>query len=226
MNQETQLNLTHLMRPALVKPEEGRAAPLLLLLHGRGADEADLMGLEEALDPRFVVVSPRAPYTYGDGWAWYGRADVGRPDRETFQAGLGELRTFIEALPAAYGVDRARVYIFGFSQGAIVGSALTMLAPEIVAGLVMHSGYLPAALEGNREILEAAKPRSLEGKAIFMAHGEYDTVVPVGMGRATYEYLANVRANVIYREYPIGHAISEESLYDASEWVTRLIDDV
>lgn len=223
MNEETQLNLTHLMRPALVKPEEGEAAPLLLLLHGRGADEADLMGLEEALDPRFVVVSPRAPYTYGDGWAWYGRADVGRPDQETFQAGLGELRTFIEGLPAAYGVDPARVYIFGFSQGAIVGSALTMLAPEIVTGLVMHSGYLPAALEGNTELAEAVKPESLEGKAIFMAHGEYDAVVPTGLGRATYEYLVDARANVIYREYPIGHAISEESLYDASEWLTRLI---
>ena len=119
-----------------------------------------------------------------------------------------------------------RQYIFGFSQGAIIGSALTMLSPEIVAGLVMHSGYLPAALEGNREISEAVKPGSLEGKPIFMAHGEYDTVVPVGMGRATYEYLVDVRANVIYREYPIGHAISEESLYDASEWLTRLINGV
>jgi phospholipase/carboxylesterase len=87
----------------------------------------------------------------------------------------------------------------------------------------MHSGYLPAALKGNTEISVAVKPESLEGKAIFIAHGEYDTVVPGGMGRATYEYLVDARANVIYREYPIGHAISEESLYDASEWLTRLL---
>jgi phospholipase/carboxylesterase len=88
---------------------------------------------------------------------------------------------------------------------------------------VMHSGYLPAALKGNREISVAVKPQNLEGKEIFMAHGEYDAVVPTSLGRATYEYLVDARANVIYREYPIGHAISEESLYDASEWLTRLI---
>ena len=98
-----------------------------------------------------------------------------------------------------------------------------MLTPEIVAGLVMHSGYLPAAVDGNTEISEAATPGNLRGKPVFMAHGEYDTVVPTGLGRATYEYLVDVGAQVIYREYPIGHAISEDSLYDASEWLTRLI---
>lgn len=225
MNEETSLNLTHLMRPALEEPGEGGAAPLLLLLHGRGADEADLMGLEAALDPRFVVVSPRAPYKFLDGWAWYGRAEAGRPDPETFQPGLDELRTFIGGLPAAYNVDPTRTYIFGFSQGAIVGSALTMLAPEMVAGLVMHSGYLPAALKGNVEISAALDPDGLTNKPIFIAHGEYDEVIPVSWARATYDYLVVAHANVIYREYPIGHAINEESLYDASEWLTRRIND-
>jgi phospholipase/carboxylesterase len=224
MNRETHLNLTHLTRPAAEQPAGGGQAPGLLLLHGRGADEADLMGLEEALDPRFVVVSPRAPYTYGDGWAWYERADAGRPHPETFQDGLAELRTFIAGLPAAYNIDPARLYIFGFSQGAIIGSALTMLAPEVAAGLVMHSGFLPAALKGNTQISETMHPESLKGKAIFMAHGEYDQVVPAAWGRATYEYLVDAGADVVYREYPIGHAISEESLYDASEWLTRQLD--
>jgi phospholipase/carboxylesterase len=223
MNEETQLSLTHLMRPALEKPGENEATPLLLLLHGRGADETDLMGLEPALDPRFVVVSPRAPYRFMGGWAWYDRAEAGRPDPETFQPGLDILRTFIESLPTAYGVDPRRTYIFGFSQGAIVGSALTMSAPDLVAGLVMHSGYLPIALKGNAEISAALDPGALAGKPIFIAHGEYDEVIPVAWGRATYDYLAGAHANVLYREYPIGHAVSEESLYDTADWLTGQI---
>ena len=159
MNEETQLSLTHLMRPALEKPGENEAAPLLLLLHGRGADETDLMGLEPALDPRFVVVSPRAPYRFMGGWAWYDRAEAGRPDPETFQPGLDTLRTFIESLPAAYGVDPRRTYIFGFSQGAIVGSALTMSAPDLVAGLVMHQRVLAHRAEGKRRNIGCTRSR-------------------------------------------------------------------
>jgi phospholipase/carboxylesterase len=218
-DQQTSLNLTHMVRPP-VEPEEGGAAsPCLLLLHGRGADEEDLMGLEGALDPRFMIVSARGPFRFGPGYAWYDRSEPGRPDDESLNESVSELREFIEALPGAYGVDPARLYLFGFSQGAVVSSALTMLIPGALSGIVMHSGYIAAHHRG-----VDLKPDGLAGKPLFLAHGKYDDIIPVTWGRDAQEYLEAAGAEVIYQEYPIGHSISEESLYDLSEWLTLQLD--
>ncbi len=221
MNDDPDLNLMHIVRPASERPTDGAPVPGLLLLHGRGADEGDLLGLEGALDPRFTIVSPRAPYRLGPGWAWYGMPEIGRPDPESFLASLSDLRDFVADLPAAYGIDPNRLYILGFSQGAIIGSVLTMITPTTVRGIVMHSGYVPQAL-GNIEL--DIKPDGLAGKPFFVAHGKYDDTLPVAFARDSYEYLQEVGADVIYQEYPIGHSISEESLYDLSEWLTLQLD--
>ncbi len=218
----TELNLTHMVRPALeANGGEGGLVPGLLLLHGRGADEEDLMGLVEALDGRFTVVSPRAQFRAGQGWAWYGLPSIGQPDRETFLASLEALKEFIGGLPAVYGIDHERLYLVGFSQGAIIGSVLAMALPDRVRGVVMHSGYVPQAAE-NMEL--DVTPEGLMGKPFFVAHGKYDDVLPVTLGRDSNEYLQEAGAEVVYQEYPIGHSISEESLYDLSEWLTRELD--
>jgi phospholipase/carboxylesterase len=191
-----------------------------LLLHGRGADEEDLMGLEGALDPRLTILSPRAPFRMGPGYAWYDTPRAGEPDDVSLVESLNELREFIAGAPKAYGVDPARLYLFGFSQGAVVSSALAMLIPAAIRGVVMHSGYMAAhhiALDVQRDVL-ADKP-------FFLAHGKYDEVIPVTWGRDAQEYLEEAGADVAYREYPIGHSISEESLYDASEWLTARLDE-
>lgn len=221
MDNVTELNLTHMVRPAQERDESGGPVPGLLLLHGRGADEADLMGLEEALDRRFTIISPRAPYRLGPGWAWYGMAEVGKPDSDSFKESLGGLRTFIEGLPAAYEIDPARLYVLGFSQGAILGSVLAMSAPDLVRGVAMHSGYVPQALDGAALDID---PAGLAGKRFFVAHGKYDDVLPVSFARDSHEYLEQAGADVAYQEYPIGHSISEESLYDLSQWLTRRLD--
>ncbi|MGA7733062.1 MAG: PHB depolymerase family esterase [Chloroflexia bacterium] len=221
MNDDTELNLTHMLRPALERDAPGAPVPGLLLLHGLGADEADLMGLEGALDPRFIIVSPRAPYRMGPGWAWYGMPRIGMPDAETFLASLAALREFIAGLPSAYGIDPVRLYVLGFSQGAILGSVLAMSTPEAVRGVVMHSGYVPQAL-GNVSL--DITPEGLAGKPFFVAHGKYDDVLPVSLARDSHEYLQEAGADVLYQEYPIGHSIGEESLYDLSEWLTRQLD--
>lgn len=217
----TDLNLTHMVRPALEKDAGEGPVPGLLLLHGRGADEEDLMGLVEALDGRFTVVSPRAPYRLGQGWAWYGLPSIGQPDRETFLASLEVLKEFVGGLPGAYGIDPDRLYLMGFSQGAIIGSVLAMEFADKIRGVVMHSGYVPQAFENmNLEIT----PEGLKSKPFFVAHGKYDDVLPVALGRDSSEYLQEAGAEVVYQEYPIGHSISEESLYDVSEWLTRELD--
>jgi phospholipase/carboxylesterase len=212
MDDEPQLNLTHLVRPASTRGDGG--APGLLLLHGRGADEADLMGLEAALDPRLTIVSARAPFRLGPGFAWYGLNQVGSPDVDTLRASLEELEEFVEGLPGAYGIDPQRLYAMGFSQGAVMSAALSLVAPNRIRGVIMHSGYVPA----NSGL--PLKPDLIGDKPFFVAHGQYDDVIPVTYGRASQAFLTEHGARLTYHEYPIGHTISEESLYDLSEWLT------
>ncbi|HEX8229663.1 MAG TPA: alpha/beta fold hydrolase [Chloroflexia bacterium] len=218
MEEGTSLNLTHLVRVSREESGE-RGSPGLLLLHGRGADEADLMGLEAALDPRLTVISTRAPFRLGYGFAWYGMAQVGSPEDETLRASLRELQEFIERMVPAYKLDPAVLFVMGFSQGAVMSAAVALTVPERVRGVVMHSGYVPVD-SGLDFKVEQAK-----GKPFFVAHGMYDEVIPVRFGRHANEYLSGIGAEVTYQEYPIGHSISEESLDDLGEWLVRAIDD-
>jgi phospholipase/carboxylesterase len=221
MEEGTNLNLTHMVRTArdVDARSAERGSPGLLLLHGRGADEADLMGLEAALDPRLTIISARAPFRLGYGFAWYGMAQVGNPEDETLRASLGELHEFVEGAIPAYKLDPESLYVMGFSQGAVMSAAVTLTRPELVRGVVMHSGYVPID-SGLDFKLEEAK-----GKPFFIAHGAYDEVISVRFGRHARDYLSAIGASVTYQEYPIGHSISEESLDDLSEWLTSRIDD-
>lgn len=221
MDEQPQLNLAHLLRKP--EPRHGSntsdsGSPGLLLLHGRGADEADLMGLEPALDPRFTVVSARAPFRLGPGFAWYGMDQIGKPDDSTLREALGVLHEFVQDLPAAYGLDPGRLYVMGFSQGAVMSAALAMTAPALVRGVVMHSGYVPSSSGLD------VRPEALRDKPFFVAHGVYDEVIPVTFGRRSQEYLQEQGTRLVYNEYPIGHSISEESLYDFSEWLITELD--
>ncbi len=213
------LNLVHIVRRG--KPERDGAEnglPGLLLLHGRGSDEADLMGLVDALDPRLTVVSARAPNRLPPGFAWYVMGEVGYADAEAVQSSVGDLREFIDGMIPAYGINPQRLYLMGFSQGAVMSVALSLVVPEKVQGVVMHSGYVPT-YSGL-----GLQPGKIAGKGYFVAHGKYDDVIPVTFGRDAHEYLEAAQARVTYREYPIGHSISEESLYDLSEWLTNELD--
>lgn len=221
MNDETTLNLTHMVRPAR-SHERGETAeskvPGLLMLHGRGADEADLMGLESALDPRLTIVSARAPFRLGPGYAWYDMYQIGKPEPETMAVSMEEVEAFINGMVPAYNIDPQRLYLLGFSQGAILSAAIALTMPERVVGVIMHSGYVPSGPELNLH------PDDIKGKPFFVAHGKYDEVIPVTFGRDAQEFLEEAGADLTYQEYPIGHGISEESLYDLSEWLTGQLD--
>jgi phospholipase/carboxylesterase len=221
MQRGTGLELEHVWRPAAHEPKverEGKKPPMLLLLHGRGADEMDLMGLADALDPRLTVVSARAPLRLGYGYTWYHMPQIGQPDPASIRDAVEKLKRFIGALPDHFSADSERLYLMGFSQGGIIGSALALLMPGRFRGLIMHSSYVPTTADLPFE------PENVRGVPFFIAHGKYDAVIPPQMGEAGADYLRKAGAEVTYREYPIAHQISEESLYDLSDWLTAQVD--
>lgn len=209
-------SLLHRVLPP--RADSSGAPPGLLLLHGRGSDEMDLLDLADDLDPRFLVVSARAPFHLGFGYHWYELREVGQPEPRTFSEGLHLLEQFTGEIVDGYGIDRDRVYVLGFSQGAMMAGSLTLTHPERIAATVMLSGYLP--LHSGLEYDE----RKLEGRPFFVAHGIQDPVIPIGFGRETKVYLTSVRAGLAYREYPMGHQVAYEELRQVADWLTARLD--
>jgi len=215
------LSLTHLVREP--RERSGGRPPLLLLLHGVGSNEADLFGLTPYLDERFFVVSARAPVAldYG-GYGWF-RIDFTpeglAADVEQAKRSLEMLPVFIEELTEAYETDERRTYLAGFSQGAMMGLALMLTRPERLAGVAAMSGRLP------RQVIEAEPDRdALEGMPVIITHGLYDPVLPVENARVAREYLERLPVELTYREYPMGHEVSMESLRDVTGWLTRALE--
>lgn len=197
--------------------------PLLLLLHGIGADENDLLPLAPSFDPRFHVLSARAPHEAEPmGHRWYAidwSVSPPRGDPAEIAASRDLLGRFVEEAVAAYRTDPARTFLFGFSQGAIMSLALLLARPELLRGVVAHSGRL-ARLPG-----PAPSPAALARAEILFLHGAQDAVVPAPQGRKAYELAASLLGErASYRELPeLDHGISEESLGLATRWLAERI---
>ena len=202
------------------EPGTGTTHPAVLLLHGRGADEKDLAGIAGYLDARLSVISVRAPYrfAYGGGYTWYDMDDIGAPDPTMFQESYRRLTDFIGEQIRASSIDPQQLFLFGFSMGTMMAYALALTMPRTFRGVVANSGFVPLAVG------EEPKWNELSGTSFFISHGLFDPVIPVQLGRETRELFRKSNAEWAYREYPIGHEISEEGLRDASSWLTSLID--
>lgn len=208
------LPLVHRYKPAPQPSQNG--SPLLILLHGVGSNEDDLFGLAPYLDPRFSVVSARAPFPYNfGGYAWF---DVQfTPDGILFDEAQAEqagqlLVKFIEEVKSAYAASK--VFLVGFSQGAIMSAGVLLRSPAMIDGAVLMSGRVPA-------VNDIADRDALEGKPALITHGTYDDVLPVEFGREANATLAGLGIDVTYREFPMAHQVSEESLEAVDEWLAR-----
>ncbi len=216
------LSLTHLVQePTQTSPAK---PPLLLLLHGVGSNEQDLFALASYADPRFFVVSARAPLVLGpNAYGWYRVqfTDHGpRHDPAEAEAGRAAAAAFIQEAVAAYGLDGQNVYLAGFSQGAITGLSIALTAPETIAGAVIMSGrLLPEAQAA------MASPEQLRGLPLFVAHGTRDAVLPIAFGREINQVLSALPLDLTYKEYDMAHQVSAASLGDISAWLSRRLDD-
>jgi phospholipase/carboxylesterase len=175
------------------------------------------------MDARFLVVSARAPVVLGYGsYGWFNIEFTPGgmvADIEQAKKSLLMLPGFIDELVETYGADGRRVYLAGFSQGAMMSLGLTLTRPDKVAGLVAMSGRLPRQVQEHEPDREA-----LKGKPVLVTHGLYDPVLPVGQGREARDYLASLPVALTYREYPMAHEVSIESLRDVTAWLTKTLD--
>jgi phospholipase/carboxylesterase len=198
--------------------KEAGPYPTLILLHGRGTDENDLIGLTPSFDPRLLVVSVRAPFEFSfGGYTWFDLDEAGSINVDQLFHSRDALIGCMDDVQEKYPVDPKRIFLFGFSMGAMMSLILSLSNPNRFKGIIAHSGLLV-----QHEKLPY-RWDDLSNLSFFVEHGTYDPVVPVEFGRQAYQHLVQAKADVVYREYPIQHAISDESLNDAAEWLRTRI---
>ena len=183
----------------------------VVLLHGFGADEHDLLPIVRELDPTLHAISLQAPIALESGGrAWY-RIDQ-TPQGIAFDP--AEVAQGEDA--AADAIDEIarehpRPILCGFSQGAGMALGAALRKPDLVAGVLALSAVPPRT-----------RPNAAPGLRVFLAHGTLDPLIPVGVARATNDLLLRLGADVTYREYPMGHMVTPEEIADARAWLSAL----
>ncbi len=193
--------------------------PLVILLHGYGSNEQDLIGTTPYLDPRPIYLSARAPHRLaGAGYAWFelGFTQTGISYQQEQAASSRDMVVaFVEEAIQAFSPDPARVFLAGFSQGAIMSAAATFSRPDLFAGTMLLSGRVD-----RRMLPDAAHHDALKGFPFLVQHGLYDDVLPITNGRESRDTLTKLGVDLTYHEYPMAHSVSLESLRDARAWLT------
>jgi phospholipase/carboxylesterase len=198
-----------------VREPDGDPAGALVLFHGRGADELDLYPLIDFLDPekRLLGVTPRGPLSLPPGGAhWYALREVGYPDRETFLATYGDVGAWLDGLLAERGIGHERTVLGGFSQGAVMAYSFGLgKGRPRTAALIGLSGFIPT-VDGFELDLSEIPP-------VAIGHGTSDPIISVEFGRQARQLLEDAGASVLYREYPLAHAIDPRFLMELRPWV-------
>jgi phospholipase/carboxylesterase len=220
-------------------------SPLLIMLHGLGGDENAMWIFGRAIPDRFTVISPRAPIEiepgtpYADdvegGYSWLRPAPSPEPDRSTFAHSLKLLKTLIEEAINVYDLDRSNVIVMGFSQGAAMSYGLSLMAPELIAGVIALSGFIPeeqrpAQARRSAHALSNAVRRGRARRdasprhGYLIIHGVDDQRVPILYAHQARDYLHSIGAAVEYHAYPIGHKVSPQGMKDIARWLHRTSD--
>jgi phospholipase/carboxylesterase len=195
----------------------GEPAGAIVLLHGRGTSEQDVVPLIDVLDPRgrLVAACPRGPLELpAMGHQWYATQADGLADAATFLATFQRLQAWLEGLAARTGVPFERTVLGGFSQGAVMAGALG-LGPgrPRPAGILAMSGALPS-VPGFVLQLE-----DLGGLPVAITHGTQDPLVDVERGRDTRDRAVAAGADVVYRETDVPHTVDPRVVPDLVGWV-------
>jgi phospholipase/carboxylesterase len=205
----------------LIRAPAAELEGLLVLFHGRGADERDLYPLLDLLDPerRMLGVTPRGPLHLPPGGAhWYAVKEIGYPDPETFTETFALASSWLDDLAGQAGIPPERTVLGGFSQGAVMTYALGLgTGRPRPAGLVALSGFM-ATVPGFELDLAEPRPR------VAIGHGALDPVIGVEWGRDARARLETAGADVTYRETPhMAHSIDPAFLRELSAWVADTV---
>jgi phospholipase/carboxylesterase len=200
-------------------------APIVVMVHGYGSHENDLLSLKEYLSPNVHYLSVRAPISLGFGaFAWYpiNFDNLGKKESDTIQAAESRdlLMRFIKEFKSNYKLENNPVWLLGFSQGAILSYALALNYPDQFKKVIALSGYIL------KEIVPESFPNgAFKELDFFISHGKEDDVIPISAPRQGLPILEQLQISHIYREYSQGHGIGPENLQDLKSWFFKKLEE-
>ena len=207
------------------QPQPANPKALLVLLHGVGGCETNLVDLAATISSETLVVMPRGPMTLGAGqYGWFrvNFTSTGPLIVETeAEQSCQTLLRFVAQLQSVYSIAPRNTVIAGFSQGGILSASVALSAPELVAGFGVLSGRILPELEPH-----IANKARLENLHAFIGHGEYDSKLPVLWAQRSDQLLSGLGVAHLTRLYPIDHGISAEMQADFLSWLQSITSGV
>ncbi|RJX43512.1 phospholipase [Halonotius aquaticus] len=197
-------------------------APAVFVLHGRGANEEDLLPVARSLPDGLHIVSLQAPNRLQGGYTWYdldltgGGLHQSQPDAVDFKRSRELIIESIDAAVEAYGIDDDHIGLFGFSQGAITSLSLLLDAPDRYAWVVALHGYLP---DSHSDV----DPDGIADKPVLLAAGDADEIIPAARTEAAADRFETLGAAVEYTSYAGGHGIGPAEHEAVVEFVTKQV---
>ncbi|WP_223434984.1 MULTISPECIES: alpha/beta hydrolase [unclassified Pseudomonas] len=195
--------------------------PLVIFLHGYGSNEQDLFGIKDELPARYNYLSVRAPMVMEEGsYQWFRKKGEGAYNGETddLKASGPVLLDFVAQAAKKYHTVPNKVFLVGFSQGAIMSYEVALRHPEAVGGIAALSGRILPVLKS-----ELKPDEKLQKLAIFIGHGTADKRLPFNDGTEANSLLQSLSLKPEFHAYPgVGHNISAAEMQDLSAWLQRL----
>ncbi len=184
----------------------------LLVLHGTGGNEDDLLPVGRMIDSDSALLSPRGKVLENGASRFFRRLREGVFDEEDVIRRANELADFVTAAVKENALDTSQIIAVGYSNGANIASAMMLLRPEILRGAVLFRGQLP--------LIPVQSP-DLTGRAVFLSSGKFDPIVAADSVTELAQLLTQAGADVTHVWKQSGHELSHGDIDEAREWLAR-----
>jgi phospholipase/carboxylesterase len=182
----------------------------LLVLHGTGGDENDLIGIGQAIAPGAAILSPRGNVLENGAPRFFRRLAEGVFDPKEVRSRAEELARFIRAAVITYGLGPARVYALGYSNGANVASTVMLVEPEVLQASILLRPML---------VYEPIEKNDLDGSAVLISAGRMDPIVPTESVERLVELFESAHADVTLKWQLAGHSLVPSEVREAADWL-------
>jgi len=197
------------------RPKDNKSKTLtLLLLHGTGGNEDDLIQVGQMISPSASLLSPRGKVLENGMPRFFKRLAEGVFDLEDLKFRTHELADFVKDTSSIYGFDLNKTIAVGFSNGANIAASLLLSYPGTLSGAILFRAMVPFIPNS---------PLDLSDKKVLLSAGVYDPIVSESQTQSLYDILKKSRANVTLKWQQSGHNLTESDILDAKEWLSESI---
>jgi phospholipase/carboxylesterase len=197
--------------------ESNKTYPAIFIMHGMGSNEEDLLPLVHDLANSAFIFSIRGPIEQPPGYAFFTIEGFGKPHRTVFDNAVQGVIQLIVEMSKKHPIDASRLFLMGFSQGAILSMSVGLTLGNRIKGIAALSGYIPGFVK------EEYKNQEIGSLSLFISHGEMDPVLPFDWGQEAQAFFRQLGAPVEFHAYPVGHQVSQENYIDFRKWLEKNI---